>query len=221
MEKAGIMAKKQLKANGRVVGYLRVSTIDQDTEKNKADVLKFANARGFVGKVEFVEEKISGLTSWKKRKLKDLVDSMVAGDIIIVPELSRLGRSLVEVLEVLNALKDKDVAVYSVKEDFKLNGDDPHSKIMRTMLGLFAEIEHDLISARTKEGLAAAKAGGQQLGRPKGKGKSRLDQYKPEIEALLKNGSRKNFIAERYKVTQATLFNWLKRVGLDKLDSQP
>jgi len=59
------------------------------------------------------------------------------------------------------------------------------------------------------------------LGRPKGKGKSRLDQYQPEIEALLKNGSKKNFIAERYKVTQATLFNWLKRVGLEKLDSQP
>jgi DNA invertase Pin-like site-specific DNA recombinase len=216
------MKIKQKKTDGkRVVGYLRVSTIDQDTEKNKADVLSFANSKDFIGQVEFVEEKISGMQSWKKRKLKDLVDSMTSGDVIIVPELSRVGRSLVEVLEVLNVLSAKEVSVYSVKEDFKLNGSDIQSKVMRTMLGLFAEIERDLISARTKEGLAAARASGQQLGRPKGIGKSRLDQFRPEIEALLKNGSKKNFIAERYKVTQGTLFNWLKRHGLDKLESKP
>jgi DNA invertase Pin-like site-specific DNA recombinase len=205
------------KSRRQIIGYLRVSTIDQDTEKNKAAVLDFANAKGFIGKVEFVEEKISGLKSWKKRKLNDLVQSMQAGDILIVPELSRLGRSLVEVLEVLNALKDKQVKVYSVKENFQLNGDDMQSKVMRTMLGLFAEIERDLISARTKEGLAAAKASGKRLGRPKGPGKSKLDGFRPEIEALLKNGSRKNFIALRYGVTPATLSNWLKKHGLDSI----
>ena len=95
---------------------------------------------------------------------------MSEGDILIVPELSRLGRSLVEVLEVLNELKDKGVKVFSVKENFQLNGDDIQSKVMRTMLGLFAEIERDLISARTKEGLAAAKASGKRLCRPIGPG---------------------------------------------------
>lgn len=205
------------KSRRQIIGYLRVSTIDQDTEKNKAAVLAFANAKGFIGKVEFVEEKISGLKSWKKRKLNDLVQSMQAGDILIVPELSRLGRSLVEVLEVLNTLKDKEVKVYSVKENFQLNGDDMQSKVMRTMLGLFAEIERDLISARTKEGLAAAKASGKRLGRPKGPGKSKLDGFRPEIEALLKNGSRKNFVAKRYGVTPATLSNWLKKHGLDSI----
>ena len=127
----------------------------------------------------------------------------------------------VEVLEVLNALKDKDVAVYSVKENFQLNGDDIQSKVMRTMLGLFAEIEHDLISARTKEGLAAARAKGRQIGRPKGPGKSRLDPHREEIIALLKNGSRKVFIAKRYKVTPATLSNWLKRHKLNKMEGEP
>jgi DNA invertase Pin-like site-specific DNA recombinase len=205
------------KSRRQIIGYLRVSTIDQDTEKNKAAVLDFANAKGFIGKVEFVEEKISGLKSWKKRKLNDLVQSMQAGDILIVPELSRLGRSLVEVLEVLNTLKDKGVKVYSVKENFQLNGDDVQSKVMRTMLGLFAEIERDLISARTKEGLAAAKASGKRLGRPRGPGKSKLDGFRPEIEALLKNGSRKNFVAQRYGVTPATLSNWLKKHGLDSI----
>jgi DNA invertase Pin-like site-specific DNA recombinase len=215
------MAKLKKPNNKRVFGYLRVSTIDQGTDKNKADILSFANSKGFLGNLEFVEEKISGLKSWKKRKLNDLVQSINAGDVLIVPELSRLGRSLVEVLEVLNALKDKSVAVYSVKEAFQLNGDGMQAKVMRTMLGLFAEIERDLISARTKEGLRAAKAKGRQLGRPPGPGKSRLDPFKPEIEALLKNGSRKNFIAARYKVTPGTLTHWLKRHGLDKLEVRP
>ena len=213
--------KKPNSKRERVFGYLRVSTIDQDTEKNKADILSFANSKGFIGHVQFVEEKISGLKSWKKRKLKDLVDSMTSGEVLIVPELSRLGRSLVEVLEVLNELKDKEVAVYSVKEAFQLNGDGMQSKIMRVMLGLFAEVERDLISARTKEGLAAAKAKGKQLGRPKGPGKSRLDPHKPEIEALLNNGSKKVFISHRYGVTPATLTHWLNRQGLDKLEPKP
>lgn len=215
------MAKRRKPDGNRVVGYLRVSTVDQDTVKNRADVLSFANNRQFGTRVEFVEEKVSGLKSWKKRELKDLVDSLTGGDVLIVPELSRLGRSLVEVLEVLNELTAKDVAVFSVKENFQLNGQDMQSKVMRTMLGLFAEIEHDLIVARTKEGLAAARAKGRQLGRPKGPGKSRLDPYRPEIEALLKNGSRKSFIAQRYHVTPATLWNWLKKRGLDKVEARP
>jgi len=204
----------------KVISYLRVSTADQDTEKNKADVLAFANARSLL-KVQFVEEKVSGMQPWRKRKLAHVVEGLEKGDILIVPELSRLGRSLVEVLEVLNVLTAKDVAVYSVKENFQLNGKDIQSKVMRTMLGLFAEIERDLISARTKEGLTAARAKGQLLGRPKGKGKSKLDKFRLEIEALLKNGSRKVFIASRFGVTPATLSNWLKRTGLDKLEAKP
>ena len=195
----------------KVYAYLRVSTIDQDTEKNKAEILTFANNKGFVGKVQFIEEKVSGLKSWKKRKLNDLVETLKDGDILLVPELSRLGRSLIEVLEVLNVLKDRNVAVYSVKENFKLNGSDMQSKVMRTMLGLFAEIERDLISYRTREGLAAAKASGKKLGRPKRPGKSKLDPHRPEIIALLKNGATKTFVASRFGVTPQSVSNWLKR----------
>lgn len=195
----------------QVVGYLRVSTVDQDTDKNKADILAYANAKGFLGRVEFIEEKVSGTVSWKKRKLANIVEQLKAQDVLLVPELSRLGRSLMEVLEVLDKLTEKEVAVYAVKENFQLNGTDMQSKIMRTMVGLFAEIERDLIVARTKEGLQAAKAQGKQLGRPKGPGKSRLDKHREEIDALLKNGSKKNFIADRYGVTPATLTNWLSK----------
>src|SRR5660398_190657 len=97
------------------------------------------------------------------------------------------------------------VAVWWLKEEFKLNGDDMQSKVLRTMLGLFAEIERDLISTRTKEGLQAARASGKKLGRPKGPGKSKLDPYEPEIIAMLKNGTTKKFIAERYHVAPAAV----------------
>ncbi len=206
-------------AKHKTIAYLRVSTVDQDVEKFRAAVLAYANGKDF-GTVEFVEEKISGIKPWRKRKLAEVVSALQPGDRLIVPELSRLGRSLVEVLEVLNELTAKEVAVYSVKEGFKLNGTDMQSKVMRTMLALFAEIEHDLIVARTKEGLAAAQAKGRQLGRPKGVGKSKLDPHRDEIIALLKTGSRKNYIAKRYKTTDANLLHWLKRHGLDNIHEE-
>ncbi len=200
----------------RIISYLRVSTADQDTDKNKNDVLAFANNRGFLGQVQFVEEKVSGAKSWKNRKLAQIVEDLNPGNILIVPELSRLGRSLIEVLEVLEILTKKEVKVFSVKEAFQINGNDIQSKVMRTMLGLFGEIERDLIRQRTREGLAAAKAKGKLLGRPKGPGKSKLDGEEPIIEALLKNGSTQRFIAKKHNVCEATLSNWLKKTGLDK-----
>ena len=212
-----VLVKMPGEENRKVIGYLRVSTVDQDLEKFKADILTFANDRDF-GKVEFVQEKISGYkTNWKDRELKSIVDSLKKRDILIIPELSRLGRSTLEVLEILKVLKDKEVSVYSVKEGMELNGT-IHSKIMSTMLSLFAELERDFISMRTKEGLAAAKAKGKQLGRPPGPGKSKLDKFKPEIIALLKNGSTKKFVAKRFKASEATLQNWLKK---NRIDAKP
>jgi len=189
--------------------YLRVSTVDQDLDKNKADILSFANDRDF-GKVEFVEEKVSGKKSWKERKLYHVMNDLKESDRLIVPELTRLGRSTLEVLEILKVAKDKEIAVYSVKEGLELNGT-IQSKIMSTMLALFSELERDFISMRTKEALRARKAAGVKLGRPKGPGKSKLDQFRPEIEALLKNGSTKSFVAKRYGTTQANLYNWIKK----------
>src|SRR5690625_2075718 len=164
--------------NPNVVAYLRVSTVDQDTDKFKSDILKFANQKGFAGKVEFVAEKVPGLTSWKNRKLADVMENLKAGDILIVPELSRLGRSTLDVLEVLNLSTEKEVAVYSVKENFQLNGDDMQRKVMRTMFSLMAEIDFDIRSMRTKEGMEAARAKGVKVGRPKGSGSSKLDPHR-------------------------------------------
>jgi DNA invertase Pin-like site-specific DNA recombinase len=191
------------------IGYLRVSTVDQDVEKNKAAILNFANEKDF-GRVHWVDEKVSGTKSWKTREIKKVIDQLCKNDKIITPELSRLGRSTLEVLEILKEAKDKGIDIYSVKEGLELNGT-IQSKIMSTMLALFAELERDFISKRTKEALKARKKAGVKLGRRPGPGKSKLDKFKQEIVALLNNGSTKVFVARRYDTTPANLYNWLKK----------
>ena len=196
----------------KTVSYLRVSTEDQDTEKNKADVLKFANDRDF-GKVHFVEEKVSGTKSWKERKIKKIIDELGEGDILIVPELSRLGRSMLEIMEILALAKEKGIAIYDVKNGWELNGT-IQSKVMALVFSIAAEIERDLISKRTTEGLRVAKAKGKLLGRPKGPGKSKLDKHREEIISLIKTGSKQTYIAKKYGTSQPNLYNWVKKNGL-------
>ncbi len=209
-------APPQPQRKPRTIAYLRVSTDGQDLDKNKADILHLANAKD-MGKVEFIEEKVSGKLSWKERKIKTILDGLQKGDNLIVPELSRLGRSMLDIMEILKIAKDKEINVYAVKGNWTLNGT-IESKIVGMVFAMAAEIERDLISARTKEALKALKAAGVKLGRPKGPGKSKLDKYRPEIEALLKNGSRQTYIAKRYGTTPANLSNWIKK---NKIDNTP
>lgn len=115
---------------------------------------------------------------------------MKNGDAVIVSALSRVGRSTLQILEIMQQAKEKGIAVHAVKGGWSLNGT-MESKSVLTMLAMFSEIERDLISERTKEGLRAGKAAGVKLGRPKGPGKSKLDQYKDEIFPSLKMGQRK------------------------------
>lgn len=196
----------------RTVAYLRVSTQEQDTEKNRADILKFANERAF-GHVEFVEEKASGKISWKDRKVKGVIDELGEGDRLIVPELSRLGRSMVDVMGCVAAAKDKQITIYDIKNKNELNGKFT-GEIMAMIFSIAAQIERDLISSRTKEGLRHAKASGKILGRPKGPGKSKLDPFKDEIIAFLKTSSTKVWIANKYHTTVPNLFNWLRKNGI-------
>ena len=195
------------------IAYLRVSTVEQDLEKNKAEILSFANNKDF-GKVKFVEEKVSGTKNWKARKIKQVIDELSKGDRLIVPEFSRLGRSMLEIMEMLSILKDKEVNVYAVKGNWELNGS-LQSKIMAMVFSIASEIERDLISKRTKEALRARKVAGVKLGRPKGAGKSKLDKYREEIVALLRNGSSKKFVANRYGTSQVNLYNWIKKNNID------
>lgn len=201
-----------VKFPAKAVGYLRVSTDDQELDKNKADILRLTNDLD-LGKVSFVEEKISGKISWRKRKIAGILDELQSGDSIIVSELSRLGRSMLECMEILSLALTKGVNIYSVKGNWKLDNS-IQSKIIAMAFSMAAEIERDLISQRTKEALRYKKEQGIKLGRPRGAGKSKLDAFRPEIEALLANGTTQKFIAQRYKSTEATVSNWIKKNNL-------
>jgi len=205
--------KKEDPQAQKTIAYLRVSTNDQDTEKFKLDILKLAHERK-LGRVNFVEEKTSGKIHWKKRKIHEIINELEKGDHIIVPELSRLGRSMLEIMEILSIATQKEINVYIVKGDRKLD-DSIESKVLSMAFSLAAEIERDFISSRTKEALKARKAQGVKLGRPHGAGKSRLDPRKEEIIALLKVRAEKKFIAQKFGVTPATLHNWIVKNKLN------
>lgn len=198
------------------IAYLRVSTSEQDLEKNKAAILFLANDKN-LGKIEFVEETVSGRTSWKKRKIAVVLESLSKGDNLLVSELSRIGRSMLEIMEVLSIAMEKKVNVYAVKGNWQLD-DSLQSKIMAMVFSMASEIERELISQRTKEALRIKKAQGVKLGRPRGPGKSKLDPFRPEIEALLNNGATQKFIAKRYHTTEANLHHWMKKRGIKRPD---
>ncbi len=202
-------AKKQ--SAPRTIAYLRISTGQQDLNSQRLELHEYAR-RNSIMIDEFVEIEVSSRKSTKARRIDELLENLQPGDLLLVSELSRLGRSVGQVIRIVDSLVRKKVRFVAIKESIRINGkQDIQTKTMLTMFSLFAEIERDLISERTKMGLQAAKAKGIKLGRPKGPGKSRLDPFKPEIEALLKNGSSKTFIAKRYKTSLPNLYKWLKK----------
>ena len=109
----------------KTIGYLRVSTDRQDLEKNKADILSFAN-QADLGRVVFVEEKASGEISWRKRKIADVLAGLMAGDVLIVSEFSRLGRSMLECMEILSIAAEQKIRVFALKGNWRL--DERHPK---------------------------------------------------------------------------------------------
>ena len=203
----------------KTVGYLRVSTDEQDIQKNKDEILRLAN-RKKLGHVEWVEEEVSGTKNWRDRELGRVIDRLQKGDCLITNEFSRFARSTLQILEVIEACKKKDIDVHVVKGDWSINGG-LDSKVILLAFSMVAEIERELISLRTKEGLRAAREKGRQIGRPRGPGKSKLDPYRPEIEALLKNGSKQSYIARRYGTSPGNLINWLQKNQIDTTPHYP
>ena len=147
------------------------------------------------------------------RRIAQVLEKLQGGDALVVAELSRLGRSMLECMEILALATRKGICVYSVKGNWQLD-QSIQSKIIALAFSMAAEIERDLISQRTQEALRFKKEQGIVLGRPKGPGKSKLDAFRPEIEGLLANGSTQKFIARRYHTTEANLHHWLKKHGL-------
>jgi putative DNA-invertase from lambdoid prophage Rac len=149
-----------------IYGYIRVSTDKQTTENQRFEILKYADEKQ-LHVDRWIEETISATKKLSDRKLGALIERMREDDILIVTELSRLGRSILEVMSILHTLMEKDVKVFTTKERYEL-GNNISSKVLAFAFSLSAEIERSMISSRTKEALARKRHEGKRLGRPKG-----------------------------------------------------
>lgn len=195
-----------------IYGYIRVSSDKQTVENQRFEINNFCQ-REQLQIDGWIEETISGTKNYDKRELGRLLKKVQKDDLIICAELSRLGRSLFMIMEILSLCMKKECRVWTIKDNYRL-GDDIQSKVLAFAFGLSAEIERNLISQRTKEALARKKAEGVILGRPKGK-RSSPDKYKLSgkevlIKELLNNGTSHRKIAKICKVDRNTLSRFIE-----------
>ena len=160
-----------------------------------------------------MEEKISGRKNWKERELGTLITQKCkSGDTILVPELSRISRSISQTYEIITECQSKGIELHFLKQNLIIRKEnDLTTKVMLSTFSMISEMERDFISLRTKESLQVKKNNGVKLGRPRGVGKSKLDQFSEEIKSFRKNGSTKTWISDHYGVSTLTLSNWLKK----------
>ncbi|MBI1294734.1 resolvase [bacterium] len=185
---------------GRTLAYLRTSTDKQDLNNQKLEILEHAR-RNRLHIDDFVSVSISSRKNRRERKIDELRAKLAAGDTLVVTELSRLGRSTGEVISLINELVAGDIQVVAIKQGLALDKqqNDMQAKIMTTLLSLFAELERDLISLRTREALAAKKAQGVSLGKPKGTVQESIyDQDRERIVELLGFGVSARRISEQH-----------------------
>lgn len=195
-----------------IYGYIRVSSDKQTVENQRFEVINFCERNNL--RIDgWIEETISGTKSYSKRALGTLLRRVNKDDLIICTELSRLGRNLFMIMEILNICMTKECRVWTIKDNYRL-GEDIQSKVLAFAFGLSAEIERNLISQRTKEALARKKAEGVILGRPKGRKTShearKLYGKETLIKELLKNNTSKRKIAKICRVDRNTLDRYIK-----------
>lgn len=197
-----------------IYGYIRVSSDRQTVENQRFEINNFCK-RQSLAIDGWIEETISGTKSYNKRRLGKLLECVQKGDLIICAELSRLGRNLFMIMEILNICMVKECKVWTIKDNYRL-GEDIQSKVLAFAFGLSAEIERNLISQRTKEALARKRAEGVVLGRPRGR-KTALDKHKLYrrqnlIRELSILGQPRNKIASICKVHRNTLARFIREV---------
>lgn len=190
-------------------GYIRVSTDKQTVENQRFEINNFCEKENIVID-NWIEEIVSGTKEPEKRALGKLLKKMNTGDVLICSELSRLGRSLFMIMDVLSDCMKKDIQLWTIKDNYRL-GSDISSKVLAFAFGLSAEIERNLISQRTKEALARVKAEGKVLGRPKGakSSKVKLTGYENQIRIMLSKNIPKTKIAKKLKVDRNTLHTFI------------
>ncbi len=193
-----------------IFAYLRVSTDQQDAQNQKFGILDYCNKNN-LSPIKFIEDTVSGKVAWQDRMIGQIMGKATKGDLIVVSEVSRLGRSALQVLEILELAAKKEVSMHIAKNHMVINGS-LQSTITATILGLAAQIEREFISSRTKEALAKLKADGFNLGRPKGQSELlKLDSFAEEIKGYLKKGINKRAISKLIECSPSTLYSWLKR----------
>lgn len=194
-----------------IYSYIRVSSDKQTVENQRFEINKFVTRENL--KIDgWIEETISGIKNYDKRELGKLLKQIQKDDLIICAELSRLGRNLFMIMEILNICMTKECKVWTIKDNYRL-GEDIQSKVLAFAFGLSAEIERNLISQRTKEALARKKSEDVVLGRPKGS-KTALTSRKlygkrELIRGLLAEGCSKRSIAKICKVDRNTLARFM------------
>jgi DNA invertase Pin-like site-specific DNA recombinase len=195
-----------------IYGYIRVSTDKQTVENQRFEINQYCEKNVMVVD-KWIEETISGTKTVQERKLGKLLKKMKRDDILICSELSRLGRNLLMIMGILNECMNRDINVWTIKDNYRL-GSDINSKVLAFAFGLSAEIERNLISQRTKEALARKRAEGVILGRPKGsKSKIRkLTGKEDEIKKLLDKKVSKSAIARILGVHRLTVAQFAKEI---------
>ena len=197
-----------------IYGYIRVSTDRQSLENQRFEITQFCEHNQLV--IDgWIQETISGTQPTGKRQLGKLLRKIRSGDLIICAELSRLGRSLFMIINILNTCLEKGCRVWTVKEGYRL-GDDIQAKVLAFAFGMAAEIERQLIATRTREALARKKAEGVRLGRPRGSNSrlNSLDFRADEIRSWLDQARPKADIAKELGCSRNTLYHWLRDNGL-------
>ena len=192
-----------------IYGYIRVSTDRQTLQNQRYEIERFCIKEN-LSIDGWIQETISGAKAPSGRQLGTLLKKVRKGDLIICAELSRLGRSLFMIMEILSICMHKECRVWTIKEGYRL-GDDIQSKVLAFAFGLSAEIERNLISQRTKEALKRKE--GIRLGRPTGSTNKqhKLDVLRDEVYQLLSQGMSRTRVAKAMGVSRKTLYSWLKR----------
>lgn len=197
-----------------IYAYIRVSSDKQTTENQRFEILKFADEKK-LSINHWLEETVSSTKKLKDRKLHSLIEKLSSKDSLILSELSRLGRSIMEVMSILNLLMEKGVKVFTTKERYEL-GNNINSKVLAFAFSLSAEIERNMISQRTKDALARKRSEGKALGRPKGtlSKKTKLTGKENTIKELLSKNISVSSIARILGVNRLTLSSYIKTRNL-------
>lgn len=200
-----------------VYGYIRVSSEKQTVENQRFEIQQFCFKERL--RVDaWIEETVSGTKSWEKRKLGQLLQKVGRDDLIICSELSRLGRNLYMIMDILSHCMRTGCRVWTIKDGYRL-GDDIQSKVLAFAFGLSAEIERNLISQRTREAIARLRAEGRKVGRLPGSRNSQgvhpLFEHDAYIRKMLELGATQNEICRRLHCSRSTLRRYIRRYIAD------